>query len=69
MPVVVNVVSEAEFATWLASKKPVADKAPVAAAAPAAVVAAVVNLPVKPSVMVTAAPSAAKAVVLARATP
>ena len=50
MPVVVKVVSEAEFATWLASKKPKADAAPVAAAAPTA------PSPVKPVLLAKATP-------------
>ncbi|MDD5029237.1 MAG: cytochrome c oxidase subunit II [Rhodoferax sp.] len=39
MPVVVNVVSQEEFATWLASKKPVATAAAAAPAVPASATA------------------------------
>jgi len=69
MPVVVNVVTEAEFATWLAGKKPPADKPPVAAAESAAVQATAAVAPVKPSAVVTALAPSTKAVVLAKATP
>lgn len=55
MPVVVHVVTQEEFAKWLAGKKPAADKAPVATVAPAT--------------SATAAASPAKTVLLAKATP
>ncbi len=60
MPVVVNVVTQEQFAQWLASKKPAAVKAPVAAAA--------VGVPEPTPVVATAAP-VIKPVLLARAAP
>ena len=57
MPVVVNVVTQEEFAQWLASKK--------AASTPVAATAA----PILEAPTMTATPSAAKAVVVAKATP
>lgn len=57
MPVVVNVVTQEEFTQWLASKK--------AASTPVAATAA----PILEAPTMTATPSAAKAVVVAKATP
>ncbi|MFZ4623576.1 MAG: cytochrome c oxidase subunit II [Rhodoferax sp.] len=60
MPVVVNVVTQEQFAQWLASKKPAAVKAPVAAAA--------VGVP-EPTPVVATAAQVIKPVLLARAAP
>ena len=57
MPVVVNVVTQEEFTQWLSSKK--------AASTPVAATAA----PILEAPTMTATPSAAKAVVVAKATP